>query len=93
MIKMQKGDDVRFVFDFAVEHYKSKGYAPVSKDAPKVAVRHEEPVEEAPKDEVAEVVDYEPDESGKYVCPYCGKDYSTKANLVKHIESKHPDKQ
>ena len=98
MIKMTNGDKTVFVFDCHVEQYTSQGYKPVKAGAPKVApepviVEDELPVEEDAAPEDVKSVGYEPNAEGKYVCPYCGKDYSTKANLKKHIESKHPDEQ
>lgn len=44
-----------------------------------------EPVKEAAKAETPE------DAEEKYVCPRCGKEYKTKANLAKHIAEKHAD--
>lgn len=93
MIRMTNGSDTLFVFDSAVRYYKSIGYVPVTENAAPVIVEEipDAVEEETPVTEEPATVEFEPNDEGRYVCPYCGKDYSTRSNLMKHIESKHPD--
>ncbi len=106
MIRMTNGTETMFVFDCFVGYYEGLGYAPVTEEPAAAIVVNDvpaEPEEEAaPTPEVTEAnapvteepaapADYEPNAKGRYECPYCDKDYSTKANLLKHISQAHPE--
>ena len=49
-----------------------------------------EEIQEAPEQMVSEEPAEEPKDS-EFECPYCGKSYSRKGNLDKHIEKEHKE--
>ena len=78
MVLMRKGDVTEYVPDVFVEAYRNDGYTVDG-----------ESVEEVSNVETPE--DAEESAEEKFVCPHCGKEYKTEANLVKHIAEKHAD--
>lgn len=103
---MKRETETTHVPDCFVEAYKTLGYSVVGEEEPAPTAppleEQEQVVEEAPA-ETKEVTPAEeiqeapeqvvPDESKdtEYECPFCGKIYSRKGNLDKHIEKEHKE--
>lgn len=62
-------------------------------DVPEVET--EEPIPAETKEEVSDVADstepadYEIPDEPPFICPFCGGEYASKNNLIRHIENKH----
>ena len=103
---MKRDTETTYVPDDFVSAYKTLGYSVVGEEEPAPTAppleEQERVVEEAPA-ETEEVTPAEeiqeapeqvvPDESKdtEYACPFCGKIYSRKGNLDKHIEKEHKE--
>ena len=103
---MKRGNETTHVPDCFISAYKTLGYSVVGEEEPSSTApplkEQEQVVEEAPA-ETEEVTPAEeiqeapeqvvPDESKdtEYACPFCGKIYSRKGNLDKHIEKEHKE--
>lgn len=81
MILMVKDGEKRYIPDVAVGAYRSLGWKGDGEPEP-VA---EEVVSDAP----GEVV--EDDVAEKFTCDHCGKEFSSKAALTKHMKKGHPE--
>ena len=106
-MKLMKRDaETVHVPDCFISAYKTLGYSVVGEEEPAPTAppqkKQEQAVEEAPA-ETKEVTPAEeiqeapekvvPDENKgtDYTCPFCGKNYSRKGNLEKHIEKEHSE--
>ena len=103
---MKRDTETTYVPDDFVSAYKTLGYSVVGEEEPAPTAppleEQEQVVEEAPA-ETKEVTPAEeiqeapeqvvPDETKdtEYECPFCGKTYSRKGNLDKHIEKEHKE--
>ena len=103
---MKRGNETTHVPDCFISAYKTLGYSVVGEEDPTPTappqIEQEQVVEEAPADVLEETSAEEiqeapeqvvPDESKdtEYACPFCGKIYSRKGNLDKHIEKEHKE--
>lgn len=87
MLLMKKEGKVQYVPDAFVSAYRERGWVPA--DEPE-HVDIPEPVAEVERvAKVEEPVQKEQKPTPSNVCPFCGKQYATEANLKKHIEAKH----
>jgi len=104
---MKRGSETEHVPDCFIDAYKTLGYSVVGEEETPPAtppqneqeqVVPEEVIEpketetppEDPKEEPEQVVPEEKKET-EFVCKVCGKNYSRKANLDKHIEKEHKE--
>ena len=104
-MKLMKSEtETTHVPDCFVEAYKTLGYSVVGEEVPSSTApplkEQEQVVEEAPAEteevtpaeeiqEAPEQVVSEEKKETEFVCPVCGKTYSRKANLDRHIADKH----
>lgn len=103
---MKRGNETTHVPDCFISAYKTLGYSVVGEEesAPTAPpqIEQEQDVEEAPAEVLEETSAEEiqeapeqvvPDESKdtEFACPFCGKIYSRKGNLDKHIEKEHKE--
>lgn len=103
---MKRGNETTHVPDCFISAYKTLGYSVVGEEDPAPTappqIEQEQVVEEAPAEKMDETPVEEikeapeqvvPDESKdtEYECPFCGKIYSRKGNLDKHIEKEHKE--
>ena len=101
---MKRETETTHVPDCFVEAYKTLGYSVVGEEEPAPTApplkEQEQVVEEAPAEteevtpaeeiqEAPEQVVSEEKKETEFVCPVCGKTYSRKANLDRHIADKH----
>lgn len=101
---MKRGNETTHVPDCFISAYKTLGYSVVGEEesAPTAPpqIEQEQDVEEAPAEvleetsaeeiqEAPEQVVSEEKKETEFVCPVCGKNYSRKANLDRHIADKH----
>lgn len=101
---MKRETETTHVPDCFVEAYKTLGYSVVGEEEPSSTApplkEQEQVVEEAPAEteevtpaeeiqEAPEQVVSEEKKETEFVCPVCGKTYSRKANLDRHIADKH----
>lgn len=101
---MKRETETTHVPDCFVEAYKTLGYSVVGEEEPAPTAppleEQEQVVEEAPAEtkevtpaeeiqEAPEQVVSEEKKETEFVCPVCGKNYSRKANLDRHIADKH----
>jgi len=103
---MRRDTETTYVPDCFISAYKTLGYSVVGEEDPTPTappqIEQEQVVEEAPaevlKETSAEEIQEAPeqvvlDESKdtEFACPFCGKSYSRKGNLDKHIEKEHKE--
>lgn len=103
---MKRGNDITHVPDCFINAYKTLGYSVVGEKDPTPTappqIEQEQVVEEAPADALeepsAEEIQEAPEQNDSddpkdtvYECPFCGKTYSRKGNLDKHIEKEHKE--
>ena len=101
---MKRDTETTYVPDDFVSAYKTLGYSVVGEEEPAPTAppleEQERVVEEAPAEteevtpaeeiqEAPEQVVSEEKKETEFVCPVCGKTYSRKANLDRHIADKH----
>lgn len=101
---MKRDTETTYVPDDFVSAYKTLGYSVVGEEEPAPIAppleEQEQVVEEAPAEtkevtpaeeiqEAPERVVSEEKKETEFVCPVCGKNYSRKANLDRHIADKH----
>ena len=101
---MKRDTETTYVPDDFVSAYKTLGYSVVGEEEPAPTAppqeEQEQVVEEAPAEtkevtpaeeiqEAPEQVVPEEKKETEFVCPVCGKNYSRKANLDRHIADKH----
>ena len=101
---MKRDTETTYVPDDFVSAYKTLGYSVVGEEEPAPTAppleEQEQVVEEAPaevlKETSAEEIQEAPEQvvseekkETEFVCPVCGKNYSRKANLDRHIADKH----
>lgn len=101
---MKRDTETTYVPDDFVSAYKTLGYSVVGEEEPAPTAppleEQEQVVEEAPAEtkevtpaeeiqEAPERVVSEEKKETEFVCPVCGKNYSRKANLDRHIADKH----
>ena len=101
---MKRDTETTYVPDDFVSAYKTLGYSVVGEEEPAPTAppleEQERVVEEAPAEteevtpaeeiqEAPEQVVSEEKKETEFVCPVCGKNYSRKANLDRHIADKH----
>ena len=101
---MKRGNETTHVPDCFISAYKTLGYSVVGEEDPTPTappqIEQEQVVEEAPAEvleetsaeeiqEAPEQVVPEERKETEFVCPVCGKNYSRKANLDRHIADKH----
>ena len=101
---MKRGNETTHVPDCFISAYKTLGYSVVGEEDPTPTappqIEQEQVVEEAPAEvleetsaeeiqEAPEQVVSEEKKETEFVCPVCGKNYSRKANLDRHIADKH----
>ena len=101
---MKRGNETTHVPDCFISAYKTLGYSVVGEEDPAPTappqIEQEQVVEEAPAEkmdetpveeiqEAPEQVVPEEKKETEFVCPVCGKNYSRKANLDRHIADKH----
>lgn len=101
---MTRDTETTYVPDDFVSAYKTLGYSVVGEEEPAPTAppleEQEQVVEEAPAEtkevtpaeeiqEAPERVVSEEKKETEFVCPVCGKNYSRKANLDRHIADKH----
>lgn len=80
MVLMKKGNIPEFVPDCFVANYRKNGYIVVGEEV--TPDTDDEPVnDENPADE----------DTDKFICPHCGREYKSEANLEKHIAEKHAE--
>ena len=103
---MKRDTETTHVPDCFVDAYKTLGYSVVGEEDPTPTappqIEQEQVVEEAPAEVLEETSAEEIQEAPKqvvpdeikdteYTCPFCGKTYSRKGNLDKHIEKEHKE--
>ena len=103
---MKRGNETTHVPDCFISAYKTLGYSVVGEEEPAPTappqIEQEQVVEEAPAEVLEETSAEEIQEAPKqvvpdeikdteYACPFCGKTYSRKGNLDKHIEKEHKE--
>ena len=103
---MRRDTETTYVPDCFISAYKTLGYSVVGEEEPSSTApplkEQEQVVEEAPAEVLEETSAEEiqeapeqvvPDESKdtEFACPFCGKIYSRKGNLDKHIEKEHKE--
>ena len=101
---MRRDTETTYVPDCFMSAYKTLGYSVVGEEDPTPTAppleEQERVVEEAPAEteevtpaeeiqEAPEQVVSEEKKETEFVCPVCGKNYSRKANLDRHIADKH----
>ena len=103
---MRRDTETTYVPDCFISAYKTLGYSVVGEEDPTPTAppleEQERVVEEAPAEteevtpaeeiqEAPEQVVSEEKKETEFVCPVCGKNYSRKGNLDKHIEKEHKE--
>lgn len=101
---MRRDTETTYVPDCFISAYKTLGYSVVGEEDPTPTappqIEQEQVVEEAPAEvlketsaeeiqEAPEQVVLEENKETEFVCPVCGKTYSRRANLDRHIADKH----
>ena len=93
---MKRDTETTYVPDCFISAYKTLGYSVVGEEesAPTAPpqIEQEQDVEEASAEVLEETSAEEIQEAPEQVvfaCPFCGKIYSRKANLDRHIADKH----
>lgn len=94
MVLMRKGDTAEYVPDAFIEDYRKNGYKVDGEDD--TVNGSADPNGDGDPDaetegEADDANSEDAEETGKFVCPHCGKEYEKQVNLDKHIAEKHAE--
>lgn len=85
MVLMRKGDTVEYVPDAFIDAYKMDGFVIEGEETNPAYLTDDGTADKSDSSSESSK------DTEKFICPTCGKEYTRKVNLDKHIAECHPD--